>query len=224
MTFLFYRATIFHKLKFTEEMAALVFCQTNIMKHAEASYKTKCAMTASLKKIMETKPLSKITISEICNDCGINRKTFYYHFQDVLDLLRWMLDEEALDVIKKADLLNDYEAVLHFIIDYVDKNKHLLICAYDALGREGMKRFLTSDLRYVAGLLISEVENKLGKFVDSHFRDFLCDFYTNALTGILIDWFHNRPSLDRKEIMDYLILTIKASLPSVIEERAKFRL
>ncbi|MCM1126076.1 MAG: TetR/AcrR family transcriptional regulator C-terminal domain-containing protein [Lachnospiraceae bacterium] len=170
---------------------------------------------------METKPLSKITVSEICLDCGINRKTFYYHFQDVFDLLRWMLDEEALDVVKKADLLSDYEAVLHFIIDYVDKNKHFLTCVYDALGREGMKRFLTSDLRYVAGLLISEVENKLGKFVDTRFRDFLCDFYTNALTGILIDWFHNRTTLDREEIMNYLILTIKSSLPNVIEERAK---
>lgn len=197
-------------------MAAL-FLPKYTMKHAEASYRTKHAMTLSLKKIMERKPLSKITISEICSDCGINRKTFYYHFQDVFGLFRWMLDQEALEVIKNADLINDYEDVLHFIIDYIDENRHLLTCAYDALGREGMKRFLNSDLKKVTLLFISEVENKIGKYLDPHYKDFICDFYTNALTGILIDWFYSRSTLDRKEIMEYLILTIKSSLPSVIE-------
>ena len=53
------------------------------MTHAEASMKTKQAMADSLKRYMEVKSLSKITISAICEDCGINRKTFYYHFKDI---------------------------------------------------------------------------------------------------------------------------------------------
>ena len=57
------------------------------MTHAEASMKTKQAMADSLKRYMEVKSLSKITISAICEDCGINRKTFYYHFKDIYDLL-----------------------------------------------------------------------------------------------------------------------------------------
>ncbi len=208
------------KEKHMEEMAAsLSACK--MMKHAEASYQTKHTMTISLKKLMENKPLSKITISEICNDCGINRKTFYYHFQDVLDLLKWMLDQEAIEVVKNADLINNYEEVLHFVIDYVDKNKHLLACIYDDLGREGMKRFLRSDLKNVTLLLITEMEENLQKNLDIPFRNFLCDFYTDAFTGILINWFHSRDTLDRKEIIEYLILTLKSSLPSVIEERCK---
>lgn len=178
-------------------------------------------MTVSLKKILKCKPLSKITISEICSDCGVNRKTFYYHFQDVYDLFRWMLDEEALETIKNADLINDYENVLPFIIDYVDENRNLLNCAYDALGREGMKRFLSSDLKGVTLHLISEIEEKLEKFLDPHFRDFLCDFYTNALIGILIDWLHSSVPLDREELMEYLVFTLRSSLPGIIEERSK---
>lgn len=170
---------------------------------------------------MENKPLSKITISEICHDCGINRKTFYYHFQDVQDLIRWMLDQEAIEVVKNADLINNYEEVLHFIIDYIDENKHLLICIYDDLGREGMKRFLRSDLENVTRLLITQIENDMKKNLDAPFRNFLCDFYTDALTGILINWFHNKAALDRKELIEYLILTIKSSLPGIIENRCK---
>ncbi|WP_295208123.1 TetR family transcriptional regulator [Ruminococcus sp.] len=39
------------------------------------------------------KPLSKITVSEIVADCNINRKTFYYHFEDVQSLLKWTLEQ-----------------------------------------------------------------------------------------------------------------------------------
>ena len=48
---------------------------------------TKRALEQSLKNLLNVKPLSKITISDIANDCGINRMTFYYHFRDIYDLI-----------------------------------------------------------------------------------------------------------------------------------------
>jgi AcrR family transcriptional regulator len=61
---------------------------------------TKIALGASLRKLMAEKPLNKITISDITNECGCNRMTFYYHFHDIYELLEWALEqetEEALD-------------------------------------------------------------------------------------------------------------------------------
>lgn len=191
------------------------------MKHAEASYKTKLAMTASLKKFIQVKPLSKITISDICNDCGINRKTFYYHFDDIFDLLRWMLDQEAIEVVKHADLIHDYQTVLNFTIDYIEENKHLLNCAFDSLGREGMMQFLNSDLSGVVSLLISEVEAIMNTSLDKGYRSFVCDFYTNALSGTLIDWLRSPDTLSRNELINYLFLTIRSSLRSVVAEQMK---
>ncbi len=83
------------------------------MKHEVTTLNTKKMLAASLKKYMEKKPLSKITVSEIIADCGVNRKTFYYHFQDIYGLMKWMLEEEAIEVVKQFDLLVDYrEAIL----------------------------------------------------------------------------------------------------------------
>ena len=50
---------------------------------------TKRALEASLKNLLLKKPLSKITINDITEDCGINRMTFYYHFKDIYDLVEW---------------------------------------------------------------------------------------------------------------------------------------
>ena len=48
---------------------------------------TKAALAASLKKLLEKKPLSKITVTDITRECRINRHTFYYHFRDIYDLI-----------------------------------------------------------------------------------------------------------------------------------------
>lgn len=51
---------------------------------------TKNALAESMKKMMRQKPFEKISVSDICTDCGINRKSFYYHFKDKYDLVNWI--------------------------------------------------------------------------------------------------------------------------------------
>ena len=102
---------------------------------------------------MEKKTLSKITVTDIVKDCGFNRKTFYYHFQDVPALLKWTLEQEAVNVIKKFDLLNELEEALRFTVHYIRENCHMISCAYDAIGRDELKRslnhnFSSTDLFY----------------------------------------------------------------------------
>lgn len=94
------------------------------MKHEVTTLHTKQALAASLKGFMEKKPLSKITVSKIIADCGVNRKTFYYHFEDIYALLKWMLEEETVNVVKQFDLLVDYREAVVFVMHYVRENKH----------------------------------------------------------------------------------------------------
>ena len=60
---------------------------------------TKKALEASLKNLLLQKPLSKITIQDITDDCGISRMTFYYHFSDIYHLVEWVCVEEAQKVL-----------------------------------------------------------------------------------------------------------------------------
>lgn len=127
------------------------------VKHEVTTLNTKKIIAASLKRAMEKKPLSKITVSEIVADCNINRKTFYYHFEDIQSLLKWILEQEALEVVKNYDLMLDYDEVLNFVLDYVEENKHILNCAYDSMGRDELKRFLYNDFYGICRKLIEIV-------------------------------------------------------------------
>ena len=59
------------------------------------SQTTKRALAASLEKLLAKKPLDKITVIDIVEDCEVNRQTFYYHFRDIYDLLEWTLLNET---------------------------------------------------------------------------------------------------------------------------------
>ena len=162
------------------------------MKHEATTLNTKKALAVSLKKAMSIKPLSRITISEIIEDCGVNRKTFYYHFEDIYGLLKWMVEQEAVDVVKQFDLMADYEDAILFVMDYVEANKHILNCAYDSIGRDVMKRFFCADFIGILRTVIDGTEKELNLSVPEDFKLFLCNLYTEALAGILIDWFQDK--------------------------------
>ena len=190
------------------------------MKHEITTFNTKKTIAASLKKFMEKKPLSKITVSEIVADCKINRKTFYYHFENIQDLLKWMLEQEAIEVVKNFDLLLDYEDAINFVLDYVEENKHILNCAYDSIGSNELNRFFHNDFNSIVMTIINRYEEIMGIEVDNNFRIFICDFYTEAIVGMIVRLLKNKHPYDRKKLIEYLSLTIKSSLPAVLKEAA----
>ena len=65
---------------------------------------TKRALEQSLKNLLLKKPLTKITVNDIAEDCGINRMTFYYHFKDIYDLVEWSCLEDARKALEVLEL------------------------------------------------------------------------------------------------------------------------
>ena len=70
---------------------------------------TKYAIEASLKKLLLQKPLDKITISDITEDCGISRMTFYYHFKDSYDLVEGICLEESRRALEEKKTYDTWQ-------------------------------------------------------------------------------------------------------------------
>ena len=84
------------------------------------SDKTKKALADSLKNLMERTDFSKINVADICNGCGMNRKSFYYHFKDKYDLVNWIFDVEFFAVMS-IDRTNDSWELLEVLCNYFMK-------------------------------------------------------------------------------------------------------
>ena len=80
---------------------------------------TKKALATSLKELTKEKPLSKITIKDICVKSEMNRKSFYYHFKDKNDLINWIFDYDVAQIVKDNSKVESQRKVL----DYLYENK-----------------------------------------------------------------------------------------------------
>ena len=189
------------------------------MKYQAASLKTKRALAESLKKLMRAKPFSKITVTEIVNDCGVNRKTFYYHFEDIYALLRWIFEEEAVNIIKKFYLLNDHDEAIEFIYEYISENKDLLRNAYDAFGSVELSSFFHMSFVGLNESLIESVEQKMHKRLPERTREYLCEFLTEASAGLLLNIISGNMHFDRSKDMMPVSSIIWASIVGVLTEQ-----
>lgn len=170
----------------------------------------------SLKRAISKKSFSKVTVSEIVEDCGINRKTFYYHFEDLYDLLRWTLEQETIEVLKQFNLAVEYEEAISFVLDYMEQNAQMLNNVYHSVGRDELKRFFYLDF---FGLIHSAVDQaeKIEKIsVSESFKTFLCQFYTEAVAGILLHWIAQRSIQNREQIVLYTSALLRSGIPSAL--------
>ncbi len=186
------------------------------MKHEIASLNTKKALSQALKKRMETKPFSKITIQEIILDCGINRNTFYYHFHDMRDLLRWTLRHEAVDIVRQYDLASDYEAAILFVIDYLEQNQHMLNCVFDSVGCDEVKSYLRDDFTEIIESVISFEEAAAKARLPEDYRTLLISFYREGISGLIIDYLHNSVDLTKEKAVRYISDIFRLTLPQII--------
>lgn len=186
------------------------------MKYTAATKKRKQMLADSLKRAISKKSFSKVTVSEIVEDCGINRKTFYYHFEDLYDLLRWTLEQETIEVLKQFNLAVEYEEAISFVLDYMEQNAQMLNNVYHSVGRDELKRFFYLDF---FGLIHSAVDQaeKIEKIsVSESFKTFLCQFYAEAVAGILLHWIAQRSIQNREQIVLYTSALLRSGIPSAL--------
>ena len=144
---------------------------------------TKLALAASLGKLLKRKPLDDITVKEIVEDCAVNRQTFYYHFQDIYDLLRWYLDYQTDAVLSKCSSWQ--EALLNAFL-FTRENHVAIYHIFHSTGREHMDcHFYALAYKITSRVFSAACE---GLPLTAEDQEFLSDFYMYALAGMLIGW------------------------------------
>ena len=179
---------------------------------------TKLALEASLKRMMLKKPLDKITIRDLTEDCGISRMAFYYHFKDIYDLVEWACMEDAAQALQGKKTYDTWQEGLTQIFEAVLDNKPFLLNAYRCISREQMERFL---FRLTYGLIRGVVEEKSqGVAIQEEDKAFIAEFYKYSFVGILLDWIRQGMSGDYHVMVQKISTTMRGSLAHAIDQFA----
>lgn len=176
---------------------------------------TKKALAASLKKLLAEKPLDKITVIDIVEDCEVNRQTFYYHFKDIYDLVEWIYTSEATKVIGDKKTYDTWQQGFLRIFEYVLENKAFVINTYHSLSREHLERYLYNEV-YI--LLIGVVEEKAaGMAVRDDDKAFIANFYKYAFVGLMLEWIRTGMKEKPSSIIERLSTLIHGDIADALE-------
>lgn len=182
---------------------------------------TKKLMADSLKKLMLVKPLNKISIREIVEDCGVNRQTFYYHFQDIYGLLEWILEKEVLSILEDNDKFLTWQEAGIYLLKYLEKNSTIYLCALNSLGRSSIKNFLHSDVKNVATKYITNIASDVEATQEDF--DHVVHYFTICFGSLLEDWLSNGSKQSPEELIEILDTIVAGTARTALERFAERR-
>ena len=176
---------------------------------------TKLALEASLKELLRTKPIDKITINDLTEHCGISRMTFYYHFKDIYDLVEWACVEDGKRALQGKKTYDTWLEGIAQIFEAVLENKPFILNAYHSVSREQIENYLF-HLTY--DLLKAVVEEKTaGMQIREEQKEFIANFYKYSFVGIMLDWIKQGMKEDYSEIVDNMALTLHGSITNSVQ-------
>ena len=175
---------------------------------------TKRALEQSLKNLLLKKPLTKITVADIADDCGINRMTFYYHFKDIYDLVEWSCIEDAKKALDEKKTYETWQQGLLQIFEAVQDNKPFILNVYHCVHREQVEKYLQP---LVDKLLLDIIEEESVKMtVRDEDKQFIAQIYSYIFIGLMLDWIKDDMHEDPKEIVGKLTKLIKGSISAAL--------
>lgn len=176
---------------------------------------TKYALENSLKNLLLQKPLDKITISDITDDCGISRMTFYYHFKDIYDLVEWSCFEDARKALQENKTYETWQQGYLQIFEEVKKNKPFIMNVYKCVHREQVEKYLQPLVNNLVLNVINEEAQNTNVTEDD--KLFISQIYSYILMGLMLDWIKDDMEPDPEEIVDRLAILIKDTIPEALK-------
>ena len=156
------------------------------------------------------KGVKKLTVKDIVEECHITRQTFYYYFENIPELFRWILERKTEELMKEEHGGNDEEADL----------RYFFLMAIKARG--GLKKVMASNYkdeleallkRHICKMFEQIIEDKNLYQDCSRFQlKWIVRYHCSALLGILEDWTdEDTKNLDRIVHEIYLLMMGKVS-------------
>ncbi|HHV31681.1 TetR/AcrR family transcriptional regulator [Caproiciproducens sp. LBM24188] len=177
---------------------------------------TKKALAASFKKLLAEKPLDKITVTDIVEDCEVNRQTFYYHFKDIYDLVEWIYTTEAGRALDGKKTYDTWQQGFLHIFEYVQKNKNFISSTYRSINRDFLERYLYTETYNLLIGVINEIAQ--GMPVREDDKAFIAHFYKYAFVGLMLEWIRTGMKEEPAYIIGQLDIMMRGDIAEALEK------
>lgn len=182
------------------------------MNKSESKYfNTAIKMNDALVTLLARKPFEYITVSEICKEAGVNRSTFYLHYENTLDLLsettKRMMDSflsyfpvetERITTQFSNCELNELNYIsseyLHPYLSYIKGNRLVFSTAMAHSVSFGFDSIYRRMFQYIFDPILARFRYPEGD------RQYVMMFYLNGIIAIVVQWLNEGCEKTEEEI------------------------
>lgn len=172
---------------------------------------TKMVLRESLLDILKSKPLSQVTVSEICRDAEVNRNTFYSHYDTPYDIMHEAEDELFETLMKDVENIKDGKGIILAACKSLEQNKKMSEFIFAEIDSSRLFAKIVSSLEKSTSDNIKKIQTEKQKLL-AHYAYIFNEKGTNA---ILKDWImngFNQPAETVAELIFFLDETINHSI------------
>lgn len=153
--------------------------------------------------------VDKITVTSLVEACGISRQTFYYHFQDILDVIQWCFQQSVEQTALLCRKAEGPQQAMELFVDSAVENHPLILHLLRSQLRAQMEALLIRSIRDTLVQLLRSCGTPLD--IPLADVDTALDFYAFAIGGLLLQHC-GQPHLDREQLAGRLCRLLTGQL------------
>lgn len=183
----------------------------------------KIAIVNSFKDLLNKHPIDKITVKEVCEQCCVNRQTFYYYFTDIMDILKFIIFEELSADIAQNRTFENWEGGFLATMNYLKKNSKMILHIYHSSYWEEANILFIKFSNNLLNNVVEECANKMNvKLLDKD-RIFIVNFYRHVFNGLMLDWLSEGMKEEPEVILKKLLIMITGNIPRSVAAFVKMK-
>ena len=163
---------------------------------------TKLVIMRVFENLLSVKPLEKITVKDITDQCGISRNTFYYHYQDIYQVFKAYIDYSLEEIFKFLQQENekDQDHICEKAVEFLENHRTIFENILRSAKSEEVHKILDDG----SSRFFRYVIDRVGEGIDSEpeDREMICAMCQHAVGEIMHEWL-SRENADKKVTVRY---------------------
>lgn len=161
--------------------------------------RTKFVLAQSLRDIMRTTPLDKVTVRQIVENCSTTRQTFYRNFKDKYELVTWYFDKLVQETFGRVGVSMTLREGLIKKLTSMQEDKLFFTSAFSSSDYNNLLDYDYACVRKFYGDIASK------KGVMSEKTAFLLDLYCHGAMNMIALWAKGGMETPAEQLTDMLI-------------------
>lgn len=179
-------------------------------------------LAESLKELVKTHSIEKITIKEITDKAGVIRPTFYNHFQDKYELLEWIISSEVLEPMLPLLQNNMVEQAMLLLFSSIEKD-HVFYVKISHM--EGQNSFFQIFKNGVKKILLEVIQEPSSEWYKQNQKQHACltpdlvaSYYAQSISFFVHHWIEHNMSISSEELAQVTNHLMQKSLIDYLAE------